>query len=95
VLSGGLLITSQQVVLILQLIKLVLLGLNKLNKLLVFHISAAKNIVKEYRFLCRWNEGRIPTSSDREIRRGKDCFLLLYLPYPYHTIPFLQDARVA
>jgi hypothetical protein len=47
VLSGGLLMTSQQVVLILQLIKLMLLGLIELKKLLVFHISAAKNIVKE------------------------------------------------
>jgi hypothetical protein len=47
VLLGGLLMMSQQVVLILQVIKLMLLGLIKLNKLLVFHISAAKNIVKE------------------------------------------------
>jgi hypothetical protein len=39
--SGGLLMTSQQVVLILQLIKLMLLGLIELKKLLVFHISAA------------------------------------------------------
>jgi hypothetical protein len=39
--------TSQQVVLILQLVKLMMLGFIKLNKLLVFHISAAKNTMKE------------------------------------------------